>query len=77
LESRNGSFLESAEGIARLLQEAGADAIQVRSIWLARHDASFLTEYFWFPEPPVPVNSFPKEYDWSRQPFGARPMAFV
>jgi 2,4-dienoyl-CoA reductase (NADPH2) len=63
--------LADSAGIARLLQEAGADAIQVRSIWLARHDASFLTDHFNFPELPIPKKTIPKEYDWSRRGQGA------
>ncbi len=63
--------LEDSCGLARILQDAGADAIQVRSIWLARHDASFLTDHMAFPELPVPVNTFPKEYDWSHRGAGA------
>ena len=63
--------LEDSIGIARLLQAAGADAIQVRSIWIGRHDASFLTDHFCYPEPPVPIKTFPKEYDWSRRGAGA------
>ncbi|MGD0795293.1 MAG: FAD-dependent oxidoreductase [Dehalococcoidales bacterium] len=63
--------LADSIGIARLLQAAGADAIQVRSIWIGRHDASFLTDHFCYPEPPVPINTFPKEYDWSRRGAGA------
>lgn len=63
--------LADSAGIARLLQEAGADAIQVRSIWLARHDASFLTDHLNFPELPIPKNTIPKEFDWSRRGQGA------
>jgi 2,4-dienoyl-CoA reductase (NADPH2) len=63
--------LKDSTGIARLLQAAGADAIEGRSIWLGRHDASFLTDHFCYPEPPVPIKSFPKEYDWSRRGAGA------
>jgi 2,4-dienoyl-CoA reductase (NADPH2) len=63
--------LADSVGISRLLQEAGADAIQVRSIWLGRHDASFLTDHLCFPEPPVPIKSFPGEYDWSLRGAGA------
>jgi 2,4-dienoyl-CoA reductase (NADPH2) len=58
-------------GIARLLQGAGADAIQVRSIWIGRHDASFLTDHLWFPEPPVPESTFPKEFYKSCRGAGA------
>jgi 2,4-dienoyl-CoA reductase (NADPH2) len=63
--------LADSVGIARLLQAAGADAIQVRHIWLARHDASFLTDHFSFPELPIPKNTLPKEYDWSHRGPGA------
>jgi 2,4-dienoyl-CoA reductase (NADPH2) len=63
--------LADSAGIARLLQKAGANAIQVRSIWLARHDASFLTDHLNFPELPVPKNTIPKEFDWSRRGEGA------
>jgi 2,4-dienoyl-CoA reductase-like NADH-dependent reductase (Old Yellow Enzyme family) len=52
---------EDCRGIARLLQVAGADAIEVRSQWLGRHDASFLTDHFFYPESPIPVKSLPKE----------------
>jgi 2,4-dienoyl-CoA reductase (NADPH2) len=62
---------EDARGIARILQTAGADAIQVRCQWLGRHDASFLTNHFCYPEPPIPIRSFPKEFDWSRKGAGA------
>jgi 2,4-dienoyl-CoA reductase (NADPH2) len=63
--------LEDSCGIARLLQAAGTDAVQVRSIWIGRHDASFLTDHLCFPEPPVPVKTFPKEFDWSHRGTGA------
>jgi 2,4-dienoyl-CoA reductase (NADPH2) len=62
---------EDSRGIARILQTAGADAIQVRSQWLGRHDASFLTDHFGYPELPIPVKSIPKEFDWSRRGKGA------
>ena len=42
--------------IARVLEEAGADALQVRSQWIGRHDASFLTDHLCYPEPPVPLD---------------------
>ena len=53
---------EEARGIARLLQDAGADMIQVRSIWLGYHVGGYLTDVFFYPEPPVPVESMPAEY---------------
>jgi 2,4-dienoyl-CoA reductase (NADPH2) len=63
--------LDDSVGIARMLQEAGADALQPRSNWLGRHVAGYLTEQLCYPEPPVPLESFPKEYDVSRRGAGA------
>ncbi len=63
--------LEDSLKIARVIEEAGADAIQVRSQWIGRHDSSFLTDHLFFPEPPVPLESFPKELDMSRHGAGA------
>ena len=57
--------------VARFIEKAGADAIQVRSQWIGRHDASFLTDHLFYPEPPVPLSSFPKELDMSRRGAGA------
>jgi 2,4-dienoyl-CoA reductase (NADPH2) len=56
---------------ARLLQRAGADAIHVRSHWLGRHTSSFLTESLFYPEPPVPLDTFPAAYDTSHWGAGA------
>ena len=68
-----GEFVSSEHsvGTARILQEAGADAIQVRSQWLGYHVAGFFPEALFFPEPPIPFNSFPKNYDYSRWGAGA------
>jgi 2,4-dienoyl-CoA reductase (NADPH2) len=63
--------LEDALKVARVIQDAGADAIQVRSQWIGRHDASFLTDHLCYPEPPVPLSSFPKELDMSNHGAGA------
>ena len=63
--------LEDSLKIARIIEEAGADAIQVRSQWIGRHDSSFLTDHLFYPEPPVPLASFPKELDMSRHGAGA------
>ena len=62
---------EDSRGIARLLQEAGADAIHVRSHWLGYHVGAYLPDALLYPEPPIPLKSFPKEYDWSRRGAGA------
>ena len=63
--------LEDSLKIARIIEEAGADAIQVRSQWIGRHDASFLTDHLFYPEPPVPLKSFPKELDMSHRGAGS------
>jgi 2,4-dienoyl-CoA reductase (NADPH2) len=57
--------------IAKIAQDAGADAIQVRSQWIGRHDASFLTDHMCYPEPPVSLDRFPKDLDMSRHGAGA------
>ena len=62
---------EDSRGIARLLQEAGADNIHVRSHWLGYHVGAYLPEALFYPEPPVPLKSFPEEYDRSRRGAGA------
>ncbi len=59
-----------SRGIARVLQEAGADNIHVRSHWLGRHVAAYLPELFCYPEPPITMKEFPGEYDWSRHGAG-------
>ena len=62
---------EDSRGIALILQEAGADAIQVRNHWLGYHVGGFLPDYLFYPEPPVPLKTFPKEYNWSQRGAGA------
>lgn len=62
---------EDSLKIASLLQEAGADAIQVRSNWMGYHVGGFLPEALFFPEPPIPLESFPKHYDSGRWGAGA------
>lgn len=64
------SHLDSC-GAARLAQAAGADAIQVRSHWIGRHVGGFLPDLLFYPEPPVPLQEFPLEYDASRKGAGA------
>ena len=63
--------LKDSMQIARAAQEAGADAIQVRSQWIGRHDASFLIDHMCYPEPPVPSSDFPRDLDMSRGGAGA------
>ena len=40
---------KDAVKIGRIIEEAGADAIQVRSQWIGRHDSSFLTDHLFLP----------------------------
>jgi 2,4-dienoyl-CoA reductase (NADPH2) len=62
---------EDSLKIAHLLEEAGADAIQIRSHWLGYHIAGFLPELLFYPEPPVSLHSFPREYNRSQRGAGA------
>ena len=61
--------------IAKYLESAGADAIQVRSHWLGYHVGSYLTDSLFYPEPPVPVRSIPKEYYAEQKGAGANLIA--
>jgi 2,4-dienoyl-CoA reductase (NADPH2) len=47
---------------ARWLEKAGADAIMVRSHWLGYHVPGYLTDLLFYPDPPIPLEDFPKEY---------------
>jgi 2,4-dienoyl-CoA reductase (NADPH2) len=62
---------EEGRKIARILQEAGADAVMVRNHWLGYHVGGFLPDYLCYPEPPVPFESFPEEYYWKGHGSGA------
>jgi 2,4-dienoyl-CoA reductase (NADPH2) len=70
VDARECLSLDDSRGIARILQEAGADALQIRSHWIGRHDGSILPDHFYYPEPPVPPESFPPELDRSRRGAG-------
>ena len=62
---------EEGQELAQMLEKAGADALHVRFYWLG-HDISVLTpEVLLYPEPHIPLKSFPKELDWSRKGAGA------
>jgi 2,4-dienoyl-CoA reductase (NADPH2) len=63
--------VEDAKKNAQLIEEAGADAIQVRNHWLGYHVGGFLPDQLFFPEPPVPLKSFPKEYNSNHWGAGA------
>ncbi len=62
---------EDSVGAARMFQEAGADAIQIRSQWMGYHVAGIFPEALFFPEPPIPLKNFPLKYDWSHWGAGA------
>jgi 2,4-dienoyl-CoA reductase (NADPH2) len=53
---------EDAKQIAKCLQQAGADAIQVRSHFLGYHVGAYLTDALFYPAPPIPIESFPAAY---------------
>jgi 2,4-dienoyl-CoA reductase (NADPH2) len=71
VDNRECLTAADSRGIARLVQAAGADAIQIRSQWLGRHDASFLTDHFYYPEPPVDLSRIPSEIETTRRGHGA------
>lgn len=62
---------EDARKIARLLEQAGADAIQVRSHILGYHVGAYLPDTLFYPEPPFSPESFPEQYDSSDKGVGA------
>jgi 2,4-dienoyl-CoA reductase (NADPH2) len=62
---------EESKAVARLLQQAGADAVQVRNSWPGYHGGGFLPDTLFYPEPPIPLSSFPKEYYKDRKGAGA------
>jgi 2,4-dienoyl-CoA reductase (NADPH2) len=62
---------EESKAIAKLLQEAGADAVQVRNSWPGYHGGGFLPDTLFYPDPPIPLSSFPKEYYKDRKGVGA------
>jgi 2,4-dienoyl-CoA reductase (NADPH2) len=63
--------LEDSRAVAKLVEKAGADAVQVRSHWLGWHVAGFLPDVLFYPEPPIPVENFPKEYNAGQKGAGA------
>jgi len=55
--------IEDAKETARLLEAAGVDMIHVRSHWLGYHVGAYLPDLLFYPEPPIPLSAFPKDYD--------------
>jgi 2,4-dienoyl-CoA reductase (NADPH2) len=62
---------EDAKEIAKCLQAAGADAIQVRSHFLGYHVGAYLPDALFYPEPPIPIEAFPPAYNASDLGVGA------
>lgn len=63
--------LEQSITIAKLLAEAGADALQVRTHWIGYHAAGFFPEALFYPEPLCSFKDFPYPYRWKDQGKGA------
>jgi len=47
---------------AKYIEKAGADGIMVRSHWIGYHEAAYLCDALYYPEAPIPLEDFPKEY---------------
>jgi 2,4-dienoyl-CoA reductase (NADPH2) len=62
---------EYSRQIGKILEDAGADAIQLRNHWIGYHVPAYLPDVLFWPEPPVPLNEFPKEYNKSHHGAGA------
>ena len=63
--------VEDSLGLAKIIEAAGADAIQVRNQWLGYHVGGFLPDYLFYPEQPFPLEQFPREYNASQRGAGA------
>jgi 2,4-dienoyl-CoA reductase (NADPH2) len=55
--------VEESHQTARLLQEAGADMLHIRSHWLGYHVGAYLPDLLFYPEPVVPLDHFPPQYN--------------
>ena len=55
------------KALAQILEKAGVDALHVRSHWLGHHLGSYNQENLFYPEPHIPLKSFPKGLDWSHR----------
>lgn len=63
----NGTTIEEACGIARLFQEAGADALQIRAHGYGAYSQMIFPEHLFVPEAP---RIRPGELDWTRHGAG-------
>jgi len=64
--------VDNVKEIAGIVQEAGADAIMVRSLWLGKHISCFLPDSLFYPELPDCAPHYKKMFDWSRWGAGAQ-----
>jgi 2,4-dienoyl-CoA reductase (NADPH2) len=62
---------DESRGIARILQRAGADLIQVRNQWLGYHVGAYLPEALFYPDAPIPLKNFPPLYYKDKKGVGA------
>jgi 2,4-dienoyl-CoA reductase (NADPH2) len=62
---------EYSRQIGKILETAGADALQLRNHWLGYHVPAYLPDLLFWPEPPIPIDQFPPEYNTSRRGAGA------
>jgi len=62
-----GFTVQEGIELAKILEKEGANSFHVRSQWLGMHQGSYLHETLFYPEPHIPIESFPKEMDWSRK----------
>jgi 2,4-dienoyl-CoA reductase (NADPH2) len=62
--------LEEGQELARMLQEAGADAFHIKFHWFGNDIGVLTPEVLFYPEPHIPVKSFPKGLDWSHKGAG-------
>ncbi|MBN1631420.1 MAG: FAD-dependent oxidoreductase, partial [Thermoleophilia bacterium] len=53
---------EVAKEHAKYIEKAGADGIMVRSHWIGYHEAAYLCDALYYPEAPIPMEDFPKDY---------------
>jgi 2,4-dienoyl-CoA reductase (NADPH2) len=60
-----GMTYPESRALAKILENAGVDALHVRSHWLGHHVGSYNQENLFYPEPCVPLDQFPKGLDWS------------
>jgi len=54
---------DESRAAGQLLAKAGADAIQLRNHWMGYHVGGYLPDTLFYPEPPIPPQDFPAEYN--------------